>query len=125
MDNELVLGVAITLVVCLCGLEWVTGIRRRWLENGLGYNVYVHYTCNYRDHGGLYPCSFKYKKKVPFLQCPLYIKKGVFLRLKRHGFIKPKVPFLSPCEGERVFNDDYWTSEVPIPVNFPHCFLRL
>ena len=54
MDNELQLNVEITLFVCLCGLwihEWTElhklclneWMKRKWLDNGLGYNVYVHY----------------------------------------------------------------------------------
>ena len=31
------------------------------------------------------PALFSKRTKVPFLQCPLYFKKSVFLRLKRHG----------------------------------------
>ena len=31
------------------------------------------------------PALFSIRPKVPFLPCPLDIKKGAFLRLKRHG----------------------------------------
>ena len=79
---------------------------------------------------GLDPALFSKRTKVPILQYPLYIKKTVFLRLKRRGsksFLgaRPPVPFLLFFALKRGCNEDHWTSEIAKPVDFPHYFLCL
>ena len=75
------------------------------------------------------PALFSERTTVPFLQCPLYIKKCIFIRFKRRGRTNfpgassPAPIFSFPMQ--RDCNEDHWVSRRTMPVDFPHYFFRL
>ena len=75
------------------------------------------------------PAFFSKRTKVPFCRA-LFISKRVF-SLDLKGVVpnifwgpRPQPSFSFPFR-ERDGNEDHWTSEITIPVNFPHYFFRL
>ena len=77
------------------------------------------------------PLPFSAKgTEVPFLEFPLYVKRAFPLDFKDVITKNFSVGFApSPRFSFFAFrihcNEDHWISEVAMPVNFPHYFLRL